>query len=380
MSNESFTLIAKTFQGLEGVLAEEIRALGAKDIKQLHRAVEFTADLGLMYKANYRLRTAIRVLKPFATFSIQNEDDLYMGIRSLNWLQWIRTEGSFAVDAVLFQAPLNHSRYVEQKVKDAIVDLFRDKFARRPSVDLNEPDIRINVYINGNNCSVSLDSSGVSLHKRGWRIQLHEAYLSEILAAGMLMLSGWDKKSNLLDPLCGSGTILIEAAMMAMNLPAGFYRKRFGFQTWPNFNLVQEEALDLQTEPEGEIFGSDISHKSIEMATENIRFAKLHHDIQLRQASFQSLEKPFDSGIIICNPPYDERLKVENIKELYSEIGATLKHKYSGFQAWLISSDQEALKSVGLKTSRKIHLMNGPLDCRFHGYDLFQGKRNERFG
>lgn len=382
MQTTLFDMLAKTYHGLEGVLSEELIALGAEEVKILNRAVSFKGDLALMYRANYYLRTAIRILKPFAEFRVENEEDLYVGMRNLDWMKWIKIDGTFAIDALLYQAPLNHSRYVEQKSKDAIADLFRDKFGRRPSVDVNEPDLRINVYINGNLCSVSLDSSGVSLHKRGWRVRLHEAYLSEILAAGMLLLSGWDKKTNLFDPMCGSGTLLIEAAMMATNLPAGFYRSRFGFQTWPDYNKhlwtqIKDEALDMQTEPEGLIVGCDCSRKSIEMAEENIRFAKLHHDIKVHHAAFEDFPKPFDTGFVISNPPYGERIKVEDNVGLYTMIGDTLKKSYAGYQAWLISSDMEAMKSVGLKPSKKYQLMNGPLDCRFHGYELFQGSRIE---
>jgi putative N6-adenine-specific DNA methylase len=382
MPSASFNMLAKTYHGLEDILASELRELGAQDIKTLYRAVSFKGDTELMYKANYYLRTAVRVLKPFAIFSMENEDDLYHGIRSLDWFGLVKTEGSIAVDATLVKTSLNHSRYVEQKVKDAIVDLFRDKYSLRPSVDLNNPDLRINIYIEGNQCSVALDSSGVSLHKRGWRVRLHQAYISEILAAGMLMLSGWDKKTDLFDPMCGSGTLLIEAAMMATNLPAGFYRESFGFEKWPDFNRhlwkqIKEEALDLQSEPEGTITGCDKSIRSIEMAEENIRFAKMHHDIKVHHSDFEKFPKPFDTGFIITNPPYDERLKVEDNTELYSMIGDTLKKSYSGSTAWIISADMLAMKSIGLKPSKKIHLMNGALACRFHGYDLFKGTHKE---
>lgn len=380
MQNENFSMVAKTMTGLEEILADELHALGATDIELSNRAVTFKGNNEIMYKANYWSRTALHILKPIAGFYIRREEDLYNKIYEIKWEDYLDVNGTLAVDAVVNASVMTHSHYVALKTKDAVVDHFRDLFEKRPSVDTDNPDVRVNIHLYKNYCSVSLDSSGYSLHKRGYRLKTGEAPISEVLAAGMILLSGWDKQSNFIDPMCGSGTIVCEAAMIAFNIPPGYYRKTFGFEKWKDFDnqlweQIKKEALNEQTEFEFDIIGSDISAESIAIAQENARSAKLHKDIVFEIKSIEEQIPPEEGGIMITNPPYGERIVPEDIIKLYQSIGDSLKRNYKGYNAWIISSDFNALKFIGLKPTRKISLFNGPLECKLEKFEIYQGSK-----
>ena len=373
-------MVAKTFAGLEGVLAEELKGIGAEDVKILRRAVGFTGDDEILYKANYLCRTALRVLVLIDTFGVKNEEDLYNRIAKTNWSKYMDHDSTFAIDAVVFNSCITHTKYAALKMKDAIVDQFRRKFNTRPDVDTKRPDFRLSIHIESDNCLLYIDSSGSSLNKRGYRVASNEAPMNEVLAAGLIKLSGWDGKSNFVDPMCGSGTILIEAAMLASNIPAGYYRKYFSFISWKSFNAdlwkkIVDECDAEVVEAEGEIVGSDISAESIEICKQNIEKAKLHHDITLKQVSIQESVAPEGGGILITNPPYDERLEIEDATVLYQEIGDALKTAYKGYSTWLITSNTEALKFVGLATDKRIPLFNGALECTFAKYEIYEGSK-----
>lgn len=379
----TFQLIAKTLFGLEEILAGDLTGIGALDVEILKRAVSFRGDNELMYKANYLCRTALRILKPIAGFEVDNEDDLYRNVRKIEWWKYMDVDDTLAIDGVVSNSVFTHSKYVALKTKDAIVDSFREKFDKRPSVNIVNPTLRINTHIYKNQCTLSLDSSGDSLHKRGYRIITDKAPINEVLAAGMILLSGWQKDCNFVDPMCGSGTILIEAALFANNIPPGYYRKGFGFEKWKDFdadlwNNIKKESLSEQTEFEYKIIGSDSSRKAIGIAKQNKRFASLHKDIEICYNSIENQVPPEGKGMLITNPPYGERLKSDDLIQLYKTIGDVLKKKYNGYTAWIISSDPEVLKFVGLKPSKKIILFNGPLECRFAKYEIYEGSRKRR--
>jgi putative N6-adenine-specific DNA methylase len=375
-----YQMIAKTFFGLEEVLSDELKNIGAKDIQPLNRAVSFYGDLSIMYKANYLCYTAIRILKPIANFLVSNEEDLYNEVKKIPWWNYMDIKQTLAIDAVLSYSHITHSKFAALKTKDAIVDVFRDKFGERPSVDTIKPDLRINIHIFKENCTVSIDSSGDSLHKRGYRIAVDKAPLNEVLAAGLIKLSAWDGKTNLIDPMCGSGTILIEAALQGFGIPAGYYRKDFGFTHWKDFDAalwkqIQKDALNNQKDFEHRIIGSDHSYKAINIAQENLKNAKLHKDIELNKSTFEDLNIPVKEGVLISNPPYDERLEEADIKGLYQMIGDQFKIKLKGFNAWILSGNLQVLKFVGLRPSRKIIVYNGPIECRFAKYEIYDGSR-----
>lgn len=382
---EIFLMVAKTMNGLEEILANELNDIGATDIEISNRAVSFKGDTSTMYKANYWCRTALHILKPIANFYIRREEDLYKKIYDIKWEEYLDETSTLAVDAVVNASVMNHSHYAALKTKDAIVDRFRDLTDRRPSVDTENPDVRINIHLFKNLCNVSIDSSGYSLHKRGYRIKTGAAPISEVLAAGMILLSGWDKKCNFIDPMCGSGTIVCEAALIANNIPPGYYRKTFGFEKWKDFDKelwekIKTDALSDQYEFEYEIVGSDISRESIEIAIENAKSAKLHKDISFKVSSFETQIPPEGGGVMVCNPPYGERIVPDDIIKLYQEIGNGLKKNYKGYNAWIISSDINALKFIGLRPTRKIALFNGALDCRFAKFEIYEGsKRTHKY-
>lgn len=381
---ETQQYVAKTFAGLEGVLAEELRGIGAQEVEEGHRAVMFTGDKEMMYKANYVVRSAIRILKTITDFPAANETDYYRAVSKINWSKYLTLEKTFAIDATVSNSKMNHSKYAALKAKDAIVDQFNRKFSKRPNIDTDFPDLRINIYILNDHCYLSFDSSAVSLHKRGYRKETGDAPLNEVLAAGMILLSGWDKKSNFVDPMCGSGTILMEAALMANNIPAGHFREYYGFKKWDDFDAelwekVKKDAVDLADEFEFEIIGNEISKDVAEKATRNIRNAKLHYDIEIRQGDIADFIPPKGPGVVIVNPPYGERLQTRNIVGLYQKMGDSFKKHYSGYNAWVISSDLEALKRLGLHPSKKIDLHNGPLICKYEKFELYSGSKKAKY-
>lgn len=379
--NEQFEMIAKTFQGLEEILAEELTALGANDIQLGRRMVSFTGDKRMMYKANFGLRTAIRVLKPIKSFTAKDADEVYQQIQAIPWEEFLDVDKTFAIDAVVFSEEFRHSKFVSYKVKDAIVDYFREKTGKRPSVRINNPDVLLNIHIAHTTCTLSLDSSGESLHRRGYRQEAVEAPLNEVLAAGMILMTGWRGECDLIDPMCGSGTIPIEAALIAKNIAPGVFRKGFAFEKWVDFDadMFDEVYNDDSQEREftHKIYGYDNNPKAYEIATHNIKAAGVSKDITLKLQPLQQFEQPKEKAIIITNPPYGERISTNDLLGLYQMIGERLKHAFAGNEAWILSYREECFDQIGLKASRKVPLFNGPLECEFRNYEIFDGKYKE---
>ncbi|MEI7830839.1 MAG: THUMP domain-containing protein [Prolixibacteraceae bacterium] len=377
---KKFKLVVKTFAGLEPVLAAELRTLGAESVSIERRAVSFIGDKSMLYKANFLLRTALKVLKPIAQFRVNTKEDLYTHAKNIPWFEYLTLGMSFSIDSTVQSELFVNSMYTSLKVKDAIADTFREKFGKRPSVNQEDPDIRFHVYLMGDYCEIALDSSGESLHKRGYRVIQGEAPINEVLAAGMILLSGWTGDTDFLDPMCGSGTILIEAAMIAKGIPAGIYRKSFGFEKWLDFDEQLFSAIynaDYEKETAVKFFGSDISTQSCANARANIKNAGLSKAIEVEAIDFLELSPPSENGIIVTNPPYGERLQTRSIAVLYKSIGDILKQKYAGYTAWVISSSEEGFKSIGLKPSKKIELFNGALPCSFRNFELFRGTHKQ---
>ncbi len=378
-----FLMLAKTFKGLEEVLAQELIELGANDVQLERRAVSFRGDKALLYRANICLRTAIRILVPIASFKAKDTDALYDQVKALNWSQYMTADQTFAIDATVYSESFRNSRFVTYRVKDAIADYWIDKAHKRPSVSTQIPDILLNVHVANEQVTISLDSSGESLHKRGYRVATTEAPISEVLAAGMLLLAGWKGQSDFYDPMCGSGTLLIEAALIARNIAPGVFRSSFAFEKWPDFDA--DLWNDIYNDDSNErdfihhIYGSDASFYAIQQAAKNVKSAGVAKDIELKQIRMEEIKEVHAEGtLVMLNPPYGERLKSnKEMEDLYSAIGTTLKHQFTGSTAWIISSNVEAMKCIGLKPSKKYHLLNGELDCQFNKYELFQGKRNE---
>lgn len=375
---DSYQLVTKTAAGLEEVLAAEIKALGAKNVRLLHRAVLCEGNKELMYRINYTVRTALKVLKPFKTFYAKSEDQLYKQAQEIHWFELLTTDQTFAIDAVVSGNFFTHSQYAALRLKDAIVDQFRDVYGIRLSINTLNPDLRINLHIRQDKVQILFDSSGESLHKRGYRKQVDKAPMNEVLAAGLIQLSGWQADCNFIDCMCGSGTLPIEAAMFAMNIPAGYYRNRWGFMKWPDYDealwlRIKEEADSRICDFDHEIWASDRSAKAVAIAESNLAYAHLSHDIHLMKKNMEDLTPPEGRGILIFNPPYGDRLEEDDIDQVYESIGNTLKHNFKGFQCWLITDDAVALKHVGLKPSEKIPVWNGPLECRFVRFDIFEG-------
>ncbi len=380
--HKNFKMIAKTLAGLEDILAEELINLGADNLEIGKRMVSFEGSTQLLYKANIHCRTALRILVPIHTFKARNADEIYAEIKSLDWRQYMTEKNTFAIDSVVFSEIFTHSKFVAYRVKDAIVDFFTQKTGTRPSVSTVNPDLLINIHIAHDRCTLSLDSSGESLHKRGYRVAQTEAPLNEVLAAGMIMKSGWKGESDFVDPMCGSGTLLIEAAMIALNIPPGIYRKNFAFEKWNDFDKDMFEELYNDDSNEREfkhkIYGSDVSVKAISIATDNIESAGLLRYIDLDVKPIQKIDKaPSAKGILITNPPYGERIKSDDIYSLYESIGERLKHVFTGYTAWVISSEKDLLHKIGLKPSYKEKLFNGAIECEYRKYEIFQGKKNE---
>lgn len=379
--NQEFELIAKTFQGLEDVLAQELTELGAANIEIGRRMVSFTGDKAMMYRANFCLRTAIRVLKPIKRFQATTADEVYDAIKSIEWENYLDNMSSFAVDAVVFSEVFRHSKFVAYKVKDAIVDYFREKTGNRPSVRINNPDLTLNIHIAEDQCTLSLDSSGESLHRRGYRQEQVEAPLNEVLAAGMILMTGWRGECDLIDPMCGSGTIPIEAALIARNIAPGVFRKEFGFEKWKDFDQELFDSIYNDDSQEREfthkIYGYDNSLKANAIATDNVKAAGVTKDVILKVQPFQQFEQPTEKSIIIMNPPYGERISSDDLLGLYQMIGERLKHAFVGNDAWVLSYRDECFDQIGLKASAKILLFNGALECQFRKYQIFDGKYKE---
>jgi putative N6-adenine-specific DNA methylase len=381
---KNFKMVATTMFGLEEVLAEELKNLGAQDVKMGVRSVSFVGDQGFMYKANLALRTAIRILKPIKQFKVFDEDDLYKKLQQINWERFLSVDGTFSIGAVVNSKQFTtNSHYITLKSKDAIADYFRHKYHKRPNVDLKHPDLKIHVHIQKDFCSVSLDSSGDSLHKRGYRNRTNIAPINEVLAAGLVLLSGYNGNGNFIDPMCGSGTILIEAAMIACHIPANINRNEFGFEKWDDFdeelfNKIHDSLLKRISSPAFKIMGFDKAPSAVQKAKENIKNANLDDFIGVHHVNFfNSTKEVFGKTTVLFNPPYGERLNID-VEEFYKKIGDTLKHNYPGTTVWFITSDVEALKYVGLRTSKRLPMKNGDLDCKFVRYDMYEGSKKTK--
>lgn len=377
-------MVAKTLYGFEELLSRELRNLGASNVVEGVRSVSFDGDTGFMYKANLCLRTAIKIIKPIKSFTVRNENELYRKIYQMDWSEFLRTDSTFAIDTTLFSDVFTHSLYVSQKAKDAIVDKFRDTDGQRPDVDVKFPDVRINIHIHKENCNISLDSSGRSLHHRGYRTATNIAPINEVLAAGLLLLSGWDGKSDFFDPMCGSGTFLTEAAMIACNIPANINRKEFAFEKWEDFDeelfdKIVDSSLKKTREFHHKIVGYDKAPSAVRKAIDNVANANLSEYIHVERKSFFDSTK-FAGGHLhmVFNPPYGERLNLD-MEDFYGSIGDTLKREYPGTEAWFITSNLEALKFVGLRPSRKIKVFNSHLESRLVKYVMYEGSKKGKY-
>lgn len=383
MSN-NFKMVAKTLFGFEEILSKELRNLGAVNVEEGVRNVSFEGDTGFMYKANLSLRTAIKILKPINSFYVKDEKDLYNKIYNMDWSEYLSPETTFAIDATVNSDHFTHSLYVSQKTKDAIADKFRATDGRRPDVDIKFPDIKINIHIQKNNCNVSLDTSGRSLHHRGYRTATNIAPINEVLAAGLLLLSGWDGQCHFLDPMCGSGTFLTEAAMIACNIPANINRKEFAFEKWQDFDAglyekIMDSCLSKAREFHFKIIGYDKAPSAVQKAQDNVENANLTEYVKIERKNFFESEKFTKNHLhIVFNPPYGERLNIE-MEEFYGKIGDTLKQNYPGTDAWFITSNLEALKFVGLRPSRKIKVFNSHLESRLVKYVMYEGSKKAKY-
>jgi len=381
---ENFKMVAKTFFGFEELLAKELTQLGAQQVALGTRVVSFVGDKGFMYKANLALRTAIKILKPIKTFKAYNDKSLYDGMMKIDWSEYMNEHQTFVFETTLHSEHFNHSQFVALKSKDAVVDQFRDKTGKRPNIDKDFPDVRFHIHIDRDVCTVSLDTSGESLHRRGYKSATNIAPINEVLAAGMLLLSGWDGQSHFLDPMCGSGTILAEAAMIACNIPANINRKEFAFEKWSDwdselFDKVLESLLKKTREFHYTITGYDKAPSAVAKAKDNIKNANLDEYVTVKQANFFETEKTTEGPLhMVFNPPYGERLDID-LERFYREIGDTLKQSYPNTNAWFITANLEALKFVGLKPSRKIKLFNGKLEARFVKYEMYAGSKRTKF-
>ena len=377
---ENFKMLAKTFYGFEDILEKELLKLGAQNLKKGNRFVSFEGDKGFMYKANLCLRTALKILKPIHSVRIQNEESLYKVFYNFPWGNYMDVNSKFVIDSVVNGQIFTHSQYASQKAKDGIVDQFRDRFSKRPTVDLNRPDLRINLHINNDYCTISLDTSGPSLHQRGYRTVTNIAPLNEVLAAGLIQLSGWQANTDFLDPMCGSGTFLIEAAMFALKIPANINRKTFAFEKWKDwdpelFEIIKESQLKKVINPKIQISGSDKAPSAIEKAKQNIENANLSDFIKIQKKDFFQLDKLTKGPLhLLMNPPYGERLEGD-INALYQGIGDGFKQSFPNTHAWLISSNMEAIKCIGLRPSRKIKVFNGKLESRLLYFPIYEGTK-----
>jgi len=377
---KNFKMLAKTFYGMEKILAIELKQLGARDVCEGNRLVHFTGDKGFMYKANLCLRTALKILKPIFQFRAENEGVLYDKLYHYDWSSLLSSDQTFAIDSVVNGKVFNHSLYVAQRCKDAIVDRFHKDHGKRPTVNTKHPDIRFHLHIFDQKCSLSLDTSGDSLHHRGYRSLTNIAPINEVLAAGIIMLSDWDQRRDFMDPMCGSGTFLIEAAMMACKIPVNLNRNVFAFEKWKDwdnilFNKIKDSKLNSVVSPVGKIYGFDKAPSAIEKSATNIKNAGLQDFIQVNRANFFNSQKMGDTPLhLLTNPPYGERLSGD-INTLYRKFGDVLKRSYPETEAWIISSNFEAIKSFGLRPSRKIKLFNGKLETRLYNFPIYEGTK-----
>lgn len=376
-----FELIAKTFQGLEPVLAAELTELGANNIQIGRRMVSFAGNKELMYRANFQLRTAIRILKPIKHFRATTAEEVYDAVKQVDWTEYLTNETTFAVDSVVFSNEFRHSKFVAYKVKDAIVDQFREKTGDRPNIRLVNPDIQLHIHIAEYDCTLALDSSGESLHRRGYRQESVEAPLNEVLAAGIILQTGWRGECDLIDPMCGSGTIPVEAALIARGIAPGVFRKEYAFEKWPDFDPDLFSAIyddDSRERPfDHHIYGYDNNRQAVAIATKNVRAAGLSKEITIDFKDFKDFVQPREKSIIITNPPYGERISAPDLLGLYKMIGERLKHQFVGNDAWILSYREECFEAIGLKPSLRTPLFNGALECELRKYRMFDGRFND---
>ena len=376
-----FELIAKTFMGLEPVLAQELTQLGANNVQIGRRMVSFSGNKEMMYRANFQLHTAIRILKPIKHFKARSADEVYEEIKKIDWSQYIEKGKTFSVDSVVYSEEFRNSRFVTYKVKDAIVDQFREKTGERPNISVSNPDIRLNIHIAEDNATLSLDSSGESLHRRGYRQESVEAPLNEVLAAGMILMTGWKGETDFIDPMCGSGTLLIEAALIAHKMSPGIFRKEFAFEKWADYDPDLFDSIYNDDSKEREfthhIYGYDVDMKAVNTARLNVKAAGLSNDISVEQQDFKDFKQPQEKAIMVTNPPYGERISTPNLLGTYKMIGERLKHQFMGNNAWILSYREECFDQIGLKPSIKIPWYNGSLECEFRKYSMFNGKLKE---
>ncbi|MBR0182870.1 MAG: methyltransferase [Bacteroidaceae bacterium] len=376
-----FELIAKTFQGLEPVLAAELTELGANNIQIGRRMVSFVGNKELMYRANFQLRTAIRILKPIKHFRATTAEEVYDAVKQVDWTEYLTNDTTFAVDSVVFSNEFRHSKFVAYKVKDAIVDQFREKTGDRPNIRLVNPDIQLHIHIAEYDCTLALDSSGESLHRRGYRQESVEAPLNEVLAAGIILQTGWRGECDLIDPMCGSGTIPVEAALIARGIAPGVFRKEYAFEKWPDFDPDLFSAIyddDSRERPfDHHIYGYDNNRQAVAIATKNVRAAGLSKEITIDFKDFKDFVQPREKSIIITNPPYGERISAPDLLGLYKMIGERLKHQFVGNDAWILSYREECFEAIGLKPSLRTPLFNGALECELRKYRMFDGRFND---
>ena len=375
---QTFELIAKTFMGLEPVLAKELTQLGANDVQIGRRMVSFTGDKEMMYRANFQLHTAIKILKPIHRFKAHSADDVYEEIKKLDWTEYLGDDKTFAVDSVVFSEEFRHSKFVSYKVKDAIVDQLRERTGKRPNISVANPDLRLHIHVAEDQCTLCLDSSGESLHRRGYRQESVEAPINEVLAAGIILMTGWQGETDFIDPMCGSGTFLIEAALIARNMAPGLFRKEYAFEKWADFDADLFDSIYNDESQEREfnhhIYGYDIDFKAVNTARLNVKAAGLSDCITVEQQDFKDFQKPENKCILVTNPPYGERISTPDLLGTYRMIGERLKHEFTGNDAWVLSYREECFDQIGLKPSIKIPLYNGSLECEFRKYQMFDGK------
>ena len=382
--SENFKMIAKTFYGFEEILSEELLKLGAQKIIKGNRNVSFYGDKGFMYKSNISLRTALKIIKPIKEFKFKDIDEYYKKIYEIKWEDYLDFNSSFLINSVVFNSKIfNNSKFTSLKAKDAIVDRFRNKFKNRPSINSFNPELKIEIHVNRNFCTISLDSSGESLHKRGYKKYNSAAPLNEVLAAGIILMSAWDKKSDLLDPMCGTGTFLIEAAMIARNIAPNLNRLAFAFEKWKDwdnelFETIEESVKSKEIEFEHKLYGFDISGAMIKKAEKNIEISDLGVDIEIVKKDFLTSIKTDNEELhVLINPPYDKRISAD-VNQLYKKIGDTLKNNYLYSDVWIITANLEAIKSIGLKSSKKIKLFNANLESRLLNYKIYPGSKKNK--
>jgi putative N6-adenine-specific DNA methylase len=381
---EEFEMKATTLFGLEEVLQQELQKLGGKKVEAFKRGVSFVGDLGFLYKANLCVRTALKIIVPIARFTAHNEQALYDGMKQLPWEKFLEKDDSLMVEAVANSEQFTHTLFIAQKTKDAICDRFREKTGQRPDVDLIHPILKIYVHIYKNEVTVNIDSSGELLYKRGYRSDTNKAPINEVLASGLIALSGWQPHLQLIDGMCGSGTIPIEAALRANNVPPGYFRKEFGFMKWKNFDeqlfeTIYESSIARIKDEKLDIWANEIEATTLKKAQSNFKNAKLDDVIKTTNESFFDIKPERRGGVIILNPPYGERLSDQEVSSLYKEIGNKFKKDFGGYTGWIITSSLEGFKNIGLRPSRKIALFNGSLECRFLKFELYEGSKRQKF-